>query len=239
MTVVRSGGLVRAFAFLALSLCSAVSLAQQYEVRRNHDPDGIGKFYMGREIAAVMGPGGISWLERPTREAEEQPEKAIAALDIKPGQTVADFGAGSGYYSFRIAPLVGSSGKVLAVDIEPKMIRAITARATREGIRNVEPVQSAVDDPKLAPASIDLLFMVDVYHELEFPYEVMTKIRTALKPGGRVALIEYKKEDPAVMIKEVHKMSRPQILKEMQAAGFKQVKTVSLPLQHLMMFERR
>jgi predicted methyltransferase len=216
----------------------AEPLAQHYEFRAAHDPDGIGKFYLGREIAHVMGPGGIVWLERAERETEEQPQLVIDALEIKPGQTIADLGAGSGYYSFRIAPLVGPTGKVLAVDIEPTMLDAIAQRASREHVANITTVRSSVRDPKLAPHSVDLLFMVDVYHELEYPYEVMSKVREALKPGGRVALIEYRAEDPAVMIKPVHKMSERQVRREMQAAGFRHVQTVhTLPLQHLMIFE--
>ena len=212
-------------------MCALVAhadpLGQRYELRAVHDADGIGKFYLGREIAQVMGPGGILWLERPERAGEEQPQLAIDALGIEPGQTVADLGAGSGYYSFRIAPLVGRSGKVLAIDIEPQMLEAIAQRAQREHVSNVATVRSSAQDPNLAPGSVDLLFMVDVYHELEYPYEMMTKVRTALKRGGRVALIE-----------PLHKMTERQVRREMQAAGFKHVKTVrTLPLQHLLVFE--
>jgi precorrin-6B methylase 2 len=234
---------------IAVLLCPALYLgwpvasyadpaaAQRYEVRATHDPDGIGKFYLGREIARVMGPGGIIWLERDEREQEERPAQTIAALEIRPGMTVADLGAGSGYYSFRIAPLVGSAGTVLAVDIEPAMLAVIDERARREGIGNLRTVRSSERDPHLAPASVDLVFMVDVYHELEYPYEIMLKVRDALKPGGRVALIEYRAEDPAVMIKAVHKMSQAQMLREMEAAGLRHSKTVeTLPLQHLLIF---
>jgi precorrin-6B methylase 2 len=210
-----------------------------YETRTQHDPDGIGKFYLGREIAHVMGPGGVPWLERRERESEERPQLMIDALQIKPGQTIADLGAGSGYYSFRIAPLVGDQGTVLAIDVEPRMLRIITERAKRSGVGNVTTVLSTPSDPNLEPNSVDLLFMVDVYHELEFPLEVMTKVREALKPGGRVALIEYKAEDPAVMIKPVHKMTERQIIRELTAAGFRHQKTIrSLPLQHLVLFEK-
>jgi predicted methyltransferase len=234
---------MKAAACALLLLCAlaahAEPLAQHYEFRAAHDPDGIGKFYLGREIAHVMGPGGIVWLERPERETEEQPQLVIDALEIKPGQTVADLGAGSGYYSFRIAPLVGPTGAVLAIDIEPAMLEVIAQRAAREHVANIKPVRGSARDPNLAPHSVDLLFMVDVYHELEYPYEVMTKVRAALKPGGRVALVEYRAEDPAVMIKPVHKMSERQVRREMQAAGFKHLQTVrTLPLQHLIVFER-
>lgn len=224
--------------FGGLQAADPGSSPPRYETREVHDPNGIGKFYMGREIAHVMGPGGILWLERPEREVEERPQRVIDALEIRRGQTVADLGAGSGYYSFRIAPLVGASGKVLAIDIEETMLKAIRERARREGVANIQTIRSTAQDPRLPAQSIDLLFMVDVYHELAFPYEMMTAVRKALKPGGRVALIEYRKEDPEVMIKEVHKMSERQIIREMQAAGLEHVKTVrSLPLQHLVIFE--
>ena len=227
--------------FLLSLLCGLVAHAGQgerYEFRAVHDPDGIGKFYLGREIAHVMGPGGILWLERAERETEEQPQLLIDAFEIKPGQTIADLGAGSGYYSFRIAPLVGSKGKVLAIDIEPAMLDVIAERARREQIANVTTVRASARDPNLTPDSVDLLFMVDVYHELEYPYEVMTKVRAALKPGGRVALIEYRAEDPQVAIKPLHKMSERQVRRELQAAGFRHVKTLrTLPLQHLIVFE--
>lgn len=229
-------------AFALLLSCALVVQAEplvpRYEVRAAHDPDGIGKFYLGREIAQIMGPGGILWLERSERETEEKPQLVLDALDIKPGQTIADLGAGSGYYSFRIAPLVGPTGKVLAIDIEPAMLGAIAQRASREHVANIVTVRSSARDPNLAPHSVDLLFMVDVYHELEYPYEVMSKVREALKPGGRVALIEYRAEDPGVMIKPLHKMSEAQARRELQAAGFKHIKTVrTLPLQHLILFE--
>jgi ubiquinone/menaquinone biosynthesis C-methylase UbiE len=233
---------MRAALIASLALCAsavhAEPLGQRYEHHAAHDADGIGKFYLGREIAQVMGPGGILWLERTERETQEQPQLVIDALEIKSGQTIADLGAGSGYYSFRIAPLVGPAGKVLAIDIEPAMLDAIALRARREHIGNVATVRSSAQDPNLAPGSVDLLFMVDVYHELEYPYEMLTRVRTALKPRGRVALVEYRAEDPDVLIKPLHKMAERQVRREMQAAGFKHVKTVrTLPLQHLMLFE--
>ena len=210
-----------------------------YETRALHDPDGIGKVYLGREIAHVMGPGGVPWLERPEREAEERPQLLIEALAIKPGQTVADLGAGSGYYSFRIAALVGKQGKVLAIDVEPRMLRIIAERARREQIANVVTVLSTASDPNLPANTIDLLFMVDVYHELEFPLEMMLGVRKALKPGGRVALVEYRAEDPDVMIKPLHKMTERQIIRELTAAGFRHEQTIStLPLQHLVIFQK-
>lgn len=220
-----------------LSACAAASQTP-YEFRDAHDPDGIGKFYCGREIAHVMGPGGVAWLERPERETEERADLIVAALDVRPGQTIADLGAGSGYYTFRLAPLLEPGGTVLAIDVEPMMLNAIRERMRREGVTNVETIRSTATDPNLRARSVDLLLMVDVYHELEFPFETMEKVRHALKPGGRVAVIEFRAEDPRVLIKEVHKMSEQQIIREMTAVGFRHVSTVrTLPLQHLVCFE--
>jgi ubiquinone/menaquinone biosynthesis C-methylase UbiE len=229
--------------FVALLAVSAGTGAAEtnshYETRRIHDPDGIGKFYMDREIAQVMGPGGMLWLERPERVDEEKPEVVIEALQLKGGETVVDFGAGSGYYTFRLAKAVGPHGTVLAVDIEPKMLEFIRQRAVRENLTNVGLLQSTDTDPKLPANRVDVVLLVDVYHELNFPFEVMSKIRAALKPGGRVVLIEYRQEDPTVMIKPVHKMSEEQVTREMNAVGLKHVETVNtLPLQHLMIFKK-
>ncbi len=222
---------------LLLVACSA--FGARYEARATHDPDGIGKFYMGREIAHVMGPGGIIWLERSERDREERPQLVLDALDIRNGSTVADLGCGSGYYAFRMSPLVGPSGKVFAVDIEPRMLEFVRERAQREAVTNIAPIQATPLDPNLPADSVDLLLMVDVYHELEHPFEVMEKVRDALKQGGRVALVEYRAEDPKVMIKAVHKMTEKQIVAEMRAVGLKHVKTVrNLPLQHLVIFEK-
>ena len=211
-----------------------------YETRAVHDPNGIGKFYLGREIALVMGHQAAGWLERPEREQEEAPTKLVEGLELKPGMVVADVGVGTGYFAFRMAPKVGESGKVLGVDIQPEMLVKLKAKAVELGVKNVEGVLGAEQDPKLPAGQVDLVLMVDVYHEFSHPYEMMTAIRTALKPGGRVALVEYRKEDPAVPIKEVHKMSEAQARKEMQAAGLEWVKTVgTLPRQHLMVFEKK
>jgi len=224
---------------LLLALFAVTAAAARYETRTDHDPDGIGKFYMGREIAHVMGPAGIAWLERADRDREEQPRRTLAALELRPGQSVADLGCGSGYYTFLMAEKVGATGTVFAIDIEPRMLQFVRDRAQREGATNVQTIQASALDPNLPAESIDLLLMVDVYHELDHPYEVMQKVRTALRPGGRVALVEYRAEDPKVMIKAVHKMSERQIVAEMEAAGLRHVKTVStLPLQHLAIFER-
>jgi ubiquinone/menaquinone biosynthesis C-methylase UbiE len=212
----------------------------RYETRANHDPEGTGKFYMGREVAQVMGPGGIPWLDRPAREQEEQPEKVIDALGLHEGEVVVDLGAGSGYFSFRMAPKVGKTGKVFAVEIQDEMLAAIRKRATATRITNVEAVKCTETDPGLPANAVDLVLMVDVYHELAYPFEVMTEVRKALRPGGRVVFVEYRKEDPRVPIKEVHKMSVEQLDREMKAVGMARVQTVeTLPWQHIVFFERR
>ena len=227
-------------AFIIATLCVSAAWAARYETRAVHDPNGIGKFYMGREIAHVMGPSGILWLERAERDREERPQLVLDALDIGEGQTIADLGCGSGYYAFRMSQLVGTGGKVFAVDIEPRMLEFVRERAKREGITNIEPIRASLTDPNLPPNKIDLVLMVDVYHELEHPFEVMQRVREALKPGGRVALVEYRAEDPKVMIKAVHKMTEKQVIAEMDAAGLRHAKTIpTLPLQHLLIFEKR
>jgi SAM-dependent methyltransferase len=209
-----------------------------YETRDRHDPNGIGKFYLGREIAHVMGAAAIPWLERPERETEEHPAKLLAALELKETDVVADVGAGSGYYAFRIAPKV-PRGRVLAVDIQPKMLEALRKKAEELKITNVEPVLGTEKDPKLPEKGVDVVLMVDVYHEFAYPYEMMVAIRRSLKPGGRVVLVEFRKEDPKVPIKEVHKMSEAQIKKEMEAVALKWDKTVgTLPWQHVAVFRR-
>ncbi len=211
-----------------------------YETRRIHDPNGTGRFYLGREIAQVMGPGGIAWLDRPEREDEERPAMVIDALGLRGGEVVADLGAGSGYFTFRIAPKVGKTGKVLAVEIQDEMLETIRRRATALKVTNVEEVKGSETDPKLPVNGVDLVLMVDVYHELAYPYEVMTEVRKALKPGGRVVFVEYRKEDPRVPIKEVHKMSVEQLEKEMAVVGLRHLRTVeTLPLQHIVIFEKR
>ncbi len=212
----------------------------RYEVRANHDPNGTGRFYLGREIAQVMGPGGLTWLDRPEREDQERPDMVIGAMGLHGGEVVADLGAGSGYFTFRLAAKVGKTGKVLAVDIQDEMLAALRQRATELGVTNVVEVKGTETDPMLPVGGVDLVLMVDVYHELAYPFEVMTKVRAALKPGGRVVFVEYRKEDPSVPIKEVHKMSVEQLEKEMTVVGLAPVRTVeSLPSQHIVIFEKR
>ena len=209
-----------------------------YQERSNHSSEGIGKFYMGREIAKVMGHEGAFWLERPSREAEERPSKVVNALNLKPTDIVADIGAGTGYMSFRIAPLV-PQGKVLAVDVQPEMLDIINFMKKEKNITNVEPILATIKDPNLPTASVDLALMVDAYHEFEYPREVMEALVKALKPGGRVVLVEYRGENPFILIKALHKMTQKQVRKEMSAVGLQWVETKSfLPQQHLMVFQK-
>jgi len=203
--------------------------------------DGIGKRYMGREIAGVMGWQGAAWLERAEREREERTDILLQALDLTPGMVVADIGAGTGYLSRRMASAVAPGGKVLAVDVQPEMIRMLTALAKQPGLENIEPLLGANDDVKLRGDSVDLAIMVDVYHELEFPYEVLGSIIRALKPGGNVVFVEYRAEDPDVPIKRLHKMSVAQIKREAGAhPELVWARTVrSLPWQHIVVFAKQ
>jgi ubiquinone/menaquinone biosynthesis C-methylase UbiE len=201
-------------------------------------PDGIGKVYMGREIAHVMGHLGAGWLERPGREAEEAPGKAIALMGLRPTDVVADIGAGTGYFSFRIAPRV-PQGKVLAEDIEPAMLDDIKRNAAKAGVTNVQGVLGTIEDPKLPEGGVDVVIMVDAYHEFDHPREMMLAIIKALKPGGRVIDLEYRAEDPNVAIRPHHKMTEKQAVKEMTAVGLTHLKTYDdLPQQHLMIFQK-
>ena len=199
--------------------------------------DGTGKYYMGREIAYVMGHQAIRWLERSNRENEEAPSKAIAALNLKPTDVIADIGAGSGYYTFRLAPLV-PKGTVMAVDIQPEMISFLESKEKKLGLTNVVAHLGKVDDTLLTPESIDAALMVDAYHEFSHPREMMESLFKALKPGGRIVLLEYRAEDPKVPIKPLHKMTKEQARKEMEIVGLKWKSTDSelLPWQHFMIF---
>src|ERR687885_156913 len=209
-----------------------------YEERVVHSADGIGKFYMGREIAKVMGHTEALWLERPSREVTEQPQQVIDALDLKPTDVVADIGAGTGYFSFRISPKV-PQGKVLAVDIQPEMIDIMNFLKKENNITNVEPILGSVTNSNLPDDTVDLALMVDAYHEFEYPREVMEGVVRSLKPGGRVVLVEYRRENPLIPIKALHKMSQNQARKEMKAVGLRWLETKNfLPQQHLMVFEK-
>lgn len=211
----------------------------RYEFRQEHDPNGIGKFYLGREIALVMGHQATEWLDRPEREQEERPAKLLEALKIKPGDVLADIGAGSGYFTFRLSERVGARGKVYAVDIQPEMLALIRQRMKTRGFANIEPILGTITDPKLPAEAIDLILMVDVYHEFSHPYEMTTAMVRALKPGGRLVFVEYRLEDPDVPIKLVHKMSQKQVLKEMAPHPLRWVGTLALlPRQHIIVFQK-
>jgi len=215
---------------------------ERYEFRKDHDPNGQGKFYMGRELAQVMSFHGAPWLERPEREEEERLSTLVDLLKIQPGQHVCDLGAGSGVITLMMAARVGETGKVYAVDIQQEMLDLLADKTNRLGLKQVELVLGTEKNPKLEPASLDLLLMVDVYHEFAFPYEMMLEISQALKPGGRVVFVEYRREDPKVPIKLVHKMSQAQVKKEMSPPefGLKWKETIGkLPRQHVIVFERQ
>jgi ubiquinone/menaquinone biosynthesis C-methylase UbiE len=195
----------------------------------------------GRVIAGVMGHEGAPWLDRPERESEERPTRAVQELKLEPGMVVADFGAGSGYYTERLARAVGPTGRVLAVDLQPEMLQLVGKRATRLGLTNIELVRSMPDDPHLPAGVVDLILMVDVYHEFSHPFEMAEKLIAALKPGGRLVFVEFRLEDPKVPIKLVHKMSERQVLREMEAfPELEHTRTVgSLPWQHVIIFTKK
>lgn len=200
--------------------------------------DGIGKVYMGREIANVMSHAGADWLERATREQEEAPSKAIEMMQLRPADVVADIGAGTGYFSFRIAKKV-PQGKVLAEDIDPEMIKDLRRTIDKDHVTNVQPVLGTTEDPKLPENGVDVVLFVDAYHEFDHPREMMEAVVKALKPGGRVIDLEYRAEDPTVRILPHHKMTEAQATKEMAAVGLVHVKTLhDLPQQHFMVFEK-
>ena len=211
----------------------------RYETRRA-SRDGIGKFYFGREISQVMGHQAAGWLERPEREEEERTDLLVEALDLKPGAIVADIGAGSGYFSWRMARKVGPTGQVYAVEIQQPMLDLLMANMRRRQVGDiVRPALGTVQDPKLPEASVDLILLVDVYHELDYPYEMTQAMVRALKPGGRLVLVEYRGEDPAVPIKPLHKMTAAQVRKEVSVHPVTFEKNIStLPRQHILVFRK-
>ena len=225
------------FAYTPIALAQD-NLPAYYREKVIHNPGGIGKYYMGREIAQVMGHQAMMWLERDSRETEERPTTTVQQLELKPDDVVADIGAGTGYFSFRMAEKV-PKGKVYAVDIQPEMLDAVNFLKEENNIANVETILGKEDNPNLPPASIDLAFMVDAYHEFAYPREMMAGIYQALKPGGRVVLLEYRKENPLIMIKPLHKMTQKQVKKELQAIGLKwQTTKEFLPEQHFLVFNK-
>jgi len=230
--------------WVALLLAASAALAQPAALAERYSPvpasaDGIGKRYMGREISAVMGWQGAAWLERGEREQEERTDLLLPELKLAPGMVVADVGAGSGYISRRVAARVAPGGKVYAVDVQPEMVAMLTTLSKQPGGANIVPVLAARDDVKLPAASVDLAIMVDVYHELEFPREVLASIVRALKPGGRVVFVEYRAEDPKVPIKALHKMSQAQVKSEAARQALVWERSAEgLPWQHVIIFRK-
>ncbi len=194
--------------------------------------------YMGREIAQTMHYRGAPWLTRDNREEEERCSLLLANLGLKRGMTVCDMGCGNGYYTLKLAQMVGPEGRVLAVDIQPQMLEMLKERAERAGLENIEPILGEVHDPKLPAGEVDLVLMVDVYHEFSHPEHMLAAIRESLAPGGVVVLTEYRAEDPNVPIHPLHKMSKRQIMKEFTPNGFRLVREFDrLPWQHMMFFQ--
>jgi SAM-dependent methyltransferase len=227
--------LVLAPAQLQADTHNAVAHYQTGEASR----DGIGKFYMGREISHVMGHLGAGWLERSSREGEERTDLLLQKLALKATDHVADLGAGTGYFSFPIAQQV-IAGKVLAVDIEPEMLRLVEQRKLVEGVSNIDTVLASEQSPNIPNASVDVALLVDAYHEFSYPREVMAGVVKGLKAGGRVVLVEYRGEDRSVPIKRLHKMTERQAKKEMSAVGLQWLRTDDyLPQQHVMVFTKQ
>jgi len=228
-----------ALAFL-LHFAAYAQTINRYDVRAPEDPNGIGKYYMGRQIAHVMGHQAADWLERPTRQLEEKTDDMIEALKLKPGEVVADIGAGTGYVTWRMAKKVAPSGKVYAVEIQQEMLDLLSANMKERGITNVVQALGTVTNPKLPTNTLDLIIMVDVYHEFDFPYEMTDAMARALKPGGRLVFVEFRKEDPNVPIKEVHKMSVAQVKKEMAIHPLEFSESIeTLPWQHIIIFKKK
>lgn len=232
-----AGMLVAASLLTATTTPAQQAGAPYAQVRKS--ADGIGKSYMGREIAGVMGWQGAEWLERPDRAQEERPDLLLAALGLAPGMTVADVGAGTGYYTWQIAQRVGSTGRVYAVDVQPEMVTLLNAQMKQRKVSNVLSQLGTERDTKLPAGVLDLALMVDVYHELEYPDEVLDSIVRALKPGGKVVFVEYRAEDPKVPIKPVHKMSEAQVRLEATRHGLQWERTIAtLPIQHVIVFRK-
>ena len=223
---------------LPTSLNAEESEIPAHYQQKESSRDGIGKFYMGREISKVMGHLGAGWLERSGREAEERTDVLIENLELKPDDKIADIGAGSGYFTFRLAKLV-PNGEVYAVDISPQMLGIIKAKKGKLKAENVTPILGTTTTLNLEDNSVDCVLMVDAYHEFSHPKEMGDAIHRALKPGGKLVLIEYRMEDPLVPIKKLHKMSEKQSIREISATGLVWEETLSvLPQQHFMVFSK-
>jgi SAM-dependent methyltransferase len=232
-------GLVLAFGLMSPLVVAQEAPAKKAARRARTAPAGP-KAYMGRVIADVMTFHGADWLVRDTREAEEQPDRMLDALKLKPGMTVADVGAGVGYTSVKIAGRVGPKGTVLATDVQPEMLRMLRENASSLGVKNIKPILCTPTDPKLPEGAVDLILMVDVYHELSEPETSLKGFRKALKPDGRLVLVEFRAEDPEVPIKPEHKMTVVQARKELEANAFAFKESLEfLPWQHVIIFEKK
>ena len=217
------------------SCAQQISTSEKYTYKKG-DPNGTGKWYMGREIAYVMGFQGMAWLERPEREAEENTSRLLENMDIQPGDTIADIGAGSGYHVFKMSK-IASDGLIYAVDIQKEMLMTIDYRIEQGEGNNIETIKGSEKSVNLPDNSLDKVLMVDVYHEFSYPVEMLASITKALRQNGKLFLIEYRGEDDSVPIKKVHKMSEAQAVKEMEAAGLRLEKNIdNLPWQHCMVF---
>jgi SAM-dependent methyltransferase len=223
--------------FLILLYFIATNLeAQPRYIQKPGDPNGINKWYMGRQIAHVMSHFGVEWLERPERDFEENTTMLIKNLQLQPNMSIADIGAGSGYHSRLISKQIGN-GKVFAVDVEPIMLSYLKQRIAQENLTNIIPILCTTTSVSLPSESIDLMLLVDVYHEFSDPFEMTTSMHKALKPNGKLVLVEFRAEDDRVPIKIIHKMSEVQAVKELKAAGFRLEKNIkNLPWQHCMVF---
>jgi SAM-dependent methyltransferase len=239
MNIARIASTAVFCALLATSALAQTAGAERYG-RTRATADGIGKTHLGREIASVMGWQGAAWLEREEREREERTDILVKALALTPGLVVADIGAGTGYLARRMAPGVMPGGKVLAVDVQPEMVALLQRLARQARLPQIEARLCAEDDVQLPAATLDLAIMVDVYHELAYPFEVLASIVRALKPGGRVVFVEYRAEDPQVPIKALHKMSEAQVRLEAAAhPALRWERTMAgLPWQHMVVFRK-
>lgn len=228
---------------IAFAACTSVAQDKAQSAARYQTGvktrDGLGKYYFGREIAYYMTHLGAPWLDRPERDQEERPDLVMKALALKPGDMVADLGCGTGYFSWRMAQAVGDKGVVYGVEIQPEMLDLLAVKMKERGVTNVLGVFGTITDPKL-PKPVDLVIMVDVYHEFDHPWEMMDAICKRLKPGGRVVFVEYRGEDPEVPIKPLHKMTEAQVKKEMTAQPLDYVETIrTLPRQHIIIFRKK
>ena len=224
---------------LFLLLTQTYAFSQDRYENKEGDANGINKWYMGRQIANVMSHYGINWLERETRDKEENSKLLVKNLDIQPGMVIADIGAGSGYYTEKMSKILTGGGNIYAVDVQTEMIEYLEKRIKKGKLKNVTTVLCSEKTIPLSVASIDLMVLVDVYHEFSFPYEMGKAMYESLKPGGKLYMIEFRAEDKSLSIKGLHKMTEEQVVKELSVVGFKFEKNISnLPIQHCIVFEK-